>query len=57
MDDETLIRAFEARTLPFSEWRHATHIRVAWNYVTRYPFDEALLCVRRGIAAYNAATR
>jgi GNAT superfamily N-acetyltransferase len=57
MDDATLIREFEARTLPFSEWRHTTHIRVAWNYVTRYPFDEALLRVRRGIAAYNAANK
>jgi ribosomal protein S18 acetylase RimI-like enzyme len=57
MDDVTLIREFEARTLPFSEWRHATHIRVAWSYVTRYPFDEALARVRRGIAAYNAANK
>jgi ribosomal protein S18 acetylase RimI-like enzyme len=57
MDDETLIREFEAHTLPFSEWRHATHIRVAWNYVTRYPLEEALLRVRQGIAAYNAANK
>lgn len=57
MDDAELIRQFEARTLPFSEWRHATHIRVAWNYLTRHPYLEALRRIREGIKAYNAANK
>lgn len=55
MDDATLLAAFEARTLPFVEWRHATHIRVAHCYLTRHPFDEAVRRMRAGIQAYNQA--
>jgi ribosomal protein S18 acetylase RimI-like enzyme len=47
MDDETLMR-------PFDQWRHATHIRVAWNYLRRHAYPEALGRIRRGIKAYNA---
>lgn len=57
MDDTTLLRQFESRELPFSEWRHAVHIRVAWIYLTRHPFPEALLRIRQGIRAYNAHNR
>lgn len=55
MDDEALLREFEARTLPFTHWRHTTHIRIAWLYLTRHPWAEALRLTRQGIQAYNAA--
>ena len=29
-DDAAFLEAFEKRTLPFAEWCHAAHIRMAW---------------------------
>ena len=55
MDDAELMRRFEDMSLPFDQWRHVTHIRVAWNYLTRFPYLDALERIRAGIKAYNAA--
>ena len=54
-EDAELIRRFEDLTLPFDQWTHRTHVKVAYLYLTQYPFDEALAIVRRRIQAYNAA--
>lgn len=54
-DDSAFIEAFETRTLPFSEWCHAAHIRMAWIYLTRHGFDGALARARDGIQAFNKA--
>lgn len=54
-DDAAFIDAFEKLTLPFAEWCHAAHIRMAWIYLTRHGFDGALARARRGIQAYNKA--
>jgi len=56
-DDAAFIAAFEDRTLPFSEWCHPAHIRMAWIYLTRHGFEGALARAREGIKAYNAANR
>lgn len=53
--DSDFIEAFESRTLPFTEWCHAAHIRMAWIYLTRHGFDDALARAREGIKAYNKA--
>jgi hypothetical protein len=42
MTDEDLVQAFEAATLPADQFPHATHVRVAWWYLKRYPLGEAL---------------
>lgn len=55
LDDDALLREFEALTLPFTKWSHRTHIRVAYIYLTRLPFAEAVEKTRRGIQAYNRA--
>ncbi|KAF0246137.1 MAG: hypothetical protein FD180_968 [Planctomycetota bacterium] len=55
LDDDAFIAAFEARTLPFRNWTHRSHIRLAWNYLKRHGFEGALERASRGIAAYNAA--
>ena len=55
MDDQTLIREFETQTLPFDQWTHRTHVKVAYTYLTTFPFDEAMDRIRVGIKAYNAA--
>jgi len=55
MDDAELLRQFETLTLPFNQWTHRAHVRVAFSYLRAHPFDEALLRMRRGVKAYNAA--
>jgi hypothetical protein len=55
MTDEEFVTAFEQCTLPRAEWTHLAHIRLAWLYLGRYPFDLALDRVRDGIRCYNAS--
>lgn len=57
VDDREFLWQFEARTLPFAEWTHRAHVKVAFLYLRDYSFDEALARVRAGIKAYNAANR
>jgi hypothetical protein len=56
-DDEIdrLLRAFEACTLPRSQWNHAAHLTVALWYLVRYSPSEAIQRIRSGIQRYNAA--
>lgn len=53
-DDEFLCR-FEDCSLPFELWTHRAHVKVAYLYLSTNTFDEALMKMRRGIQAYNAA--
>jgi hypothetical protein len=55
MTDAEFLAAFEWCTLPRSEWTHAAHVRLAWLYLGRLPFAQALARVRDGIRCYNAA--
>jgi hypothetical protein len=55
VDDDTLLRRFEDLTLPFEQWTHRTHVKVAWIYLSRHPLDEAIGRMRAGIKVYNAA--
>jgi GNAT superfamily N-acetyltransferase len=55
MTDVEFLRAFEDRTLPFDQWTHRAHIKVAYLYLRQYPFDVALDRLRTHIQAYNAA--
>jgi len=57
MKDEDFLRAFEDRTLPFDQWTHRSHIKVAYLYLRPYPFETALNRVRTHIQAYNAANQ
>lgn len=54
--DAQFLKEFETCTLPFEEWRHRAHIKVAYLYLTQLPFDAALEKVRTNIKRYNAAT-
>ena len=54
-DDEAFLRAFEACTLPFAQWTHRCHVRLAWTCLDRHSFDDALVRVRNGIQRYNRA--
>ncbi|HUB67338.1 MAG TPA: hypothetical protein VL981_07645 [Candidatus Methylacidiphilales bacterium] len=53
MTDGKLLRQFEAKTLPFDQWTHRCHVKVAYLYLKKCPFAEALRRMRRGIKAYN----
>src|SRR5262245_11835777 len=55
MSDDEFLGAFEAGTLPKAAWTHAAHIRMAWLYLGRVSFTQALCCIRDGIRRHNAA--
>ena len=55
MTDDEFIEQFEGRTLPFDQWTHRAHVRVAFIYCRRHGLDGAIERLRNGIQAYNAA--
>src|SRR5215217_4930066 len=55
MDDAEFLRQFEARMLPFAQWTHRAHVKVAYLYLRRHSFAPAVDRIRAGIKAYNAA--
>lgn len=55
MDDREFLAQFLNTALPFSQWTHRAHIKVAYLIVRDYPFPEALERTRLAIKAYNAA--
>lgn len=56
-DDAELLRRFESAAVPFYEWTHRAHVRVAFLLLRAHPFDEALARMRAGVKAHNAVNR
>ena len=54
MDDDELLRQFESGTFPLEDWHHREHIRIAYMYLQKYGFGEALIRLREGIQRFNA---
>src|SRR6185437_10946247 len=54
MTDAELLEQFEQLTLPFEHWTHQAHVRVAFIYLQRFDFEQALDRLRAGIKAFNA---
>lgn len=54
-DDETLLTQFESTAWPVGEWHHRQHIKLAYLYLRKYPFEVATRRMREGLQAYNAA--
>ncbi|HTQ40513.1 MAG TPA: hypothetical protein VMJ32_15920 [Pirellulales bacterium] len=54
MDDEAFLRQFEDCTWPLEQFHHREHVKIAYLYLRRFSFDEALhrMCV--GLKRYNA---
>ncbi len=52
-DDAEFLRAVEAVEVPIDLWNHRAHIRLAYCYLTRYPFEEALRRAKATIMAPN----
>jgi hypothetical protein len=57
MDDAELQSKFEDLSLPFDQWTHRAHLRIAYCYLRQHPFAVALERIRAGIKAYNAANK
>ena len=55
--DAELLRQFESAALPFHEWTHRAHVRVAFLYLRTHAFDDALGRMRAGVKALNAANK
>src|ERR1043165_6844264 len=41
MTDDDFVRAFESYELPPDSFRHKQHLRLAWLYLRRLPYDAA----------------
>jgi hypothetical protein len=54
--DEMFLRAFEDCTLPFEQWKHRAHIKVAYLYLRQLSYAQAIDKIRTNIQRYNAAT-
>jgi hypothetical protein len=53
-NDDQFLDSFESQSLPFDQWTHRAHVKVAFTYLRRHRFDEALDKMRAGVQAYNA---
>ncbi len=52
--DRALLQAWETCALPFDQWTHRAHVKVAYLHLLQFPFDDALDRLRTGIKRYNA---
>lgn len=44
--DEMFMNAFETGLLPFEQWTHRAHIRMAYNYILRFGRERAIVLIR-----------
>ncbi|XP_025084431.1 uncharacterized protein LOC112558271 isoform X2 [Pomacea canaliculata] len=51
--DQVFLQAFENATLPFTDWTHEAHLRMAWNYIKDYGPEGATPYIKLGIQKYN----
>src|SRR5678815_3784447 len=56
MNDAEFLHQFEACTLPFDQWTHRAHVKVAFLYIRQHGIDGAISRLRTGIRAYNETT-
>ena len=52
MTDDDFAAAFEALTLPPSEFRHDGHVRLAWIYLTRMSLPDAMTRYSTSLRAF-----
>ena len=55
IDDESLVRSFEAGEEPAGGFHHAQHVRVAWWYLRQHPWPEALARFGAALRRFAAA--
>ncbi len=54
LSDSDFLDAFEKAELTAIDWTHETHLRMAFLYLSRFPFEEALQRIRSGILYLNS---
>ena len=54
MTDDKFLSRFEDCSLPFDQWNHRAHVKVAFLYLRNNSIDRAIEKMRAGIKAYNA---
>ena len=54
MDDESLLRSFEAAEAPPSGFHHGDHVRVAWWYLRHHDLPEAIVRFGVGLRQFAA---
>jgi hypothetical protein len=54
MTNDELLSAFESVTIPAASLTHATHVRLAYCYLERFPFLEACIAMRNGLKNFAA---
>ncbi len=52
-DDEFFLEQFEAGLWPLEKWHHDQHLKLAYLYLRRHPFETALTRIREKIKAHN----
>ena len=57
LTDSELRARFEDTSLPYDRWDHMSHVRVAFLYLSRHTFPDAVKRMRIGIKQYNDAHR
>ena len=57
IDDDTFLAKFEAQEFPHDKWHHREHIKMAYLYLRRHPYEAALAKIRTGIQALNASQK
>lgn len=55
MDEDEFLKIFESCRFPLAEWKHLPHVTVAYLYLQRYSYEDALQRIRDAIQAHNAA--
>ncbi|VVC76268.1 hypothetical protein AQUSIP_15770 [Aquicella siphonis] len=54
MHDQEFLRQFETLTLAKSEFSHQGHLRIAWLYLGKNTFEQAVYQITHGIRRYAA---
>jgi transketolase len=57
ISDEDFLTQFESTAWPYAAWHHRQHIKVAYLYLQRHPFEQARARIREKIKAFNAAKK
>ena len=57
LSDAQLFAAFESQSIPRPQWTHRAHVKIAYLYLTKFPFPDALEKIRIGIQKLNAANK
>ncbi len=54
MTDAEFLKDFEKQGISRECWTHEAHVRVAWIYLSKYPFEEAMSRIRERIQQLNS---